>query len=166
MSQAGTVELVETDPTTQLLAAIAQDAAVYLDLLLPESIAAGRTARSRIRGLSIISVDNVGWELWFFNKRTTAAAPTPATSTFIGSWTFAAADAIRISGAGVYYYYIDGLDIPYEVLDTVANKDGVQVPDEADARRYLHLAVVARGAAKVLNAQMKLRVYLEGTLGR
>lgn len=163
MAQSGNVERVTTDPTTQLRAAILQDAAAYLDLQLPESIAAGRTCRSILRGISIVSVENTGWELWLFTKQTQGAEPNVAVSNFLGFWTFAAGTALRIGGAGLYYYYVDGLAVPYEVLDLLANGR----PDEQGQRRNLHMALVARESAKSAGdaGGVKVQFVLEATLG-
>ena len=50
---------------------------------------------------------------------------------FQSRWTFVTADGIRYAGTGQYYYYIDGLDIPY--LDE-------------DNSGELHLSLVNRSA--------------------
>lgn len=160
MSQAGNRELVASSSENDFRAAIAQDAAAYLDLLLPESIAAGRTCRSLVKSMSVISEENCGWEIWLFNRKTTAAEPAVLGSTFIGRWTFVQGDAVRISGAGLYYYYIDGLDIPYETLDRAA--DGK--PNDT-LRKFLHMALIPRQLAKALNTMVKVRFDLEPTLG-
>ena len=167
MAQQGSVELVATDPLTQFRAAIAQNAAAYLDLTLPQGISAGRTCRSRLKGISIQSVENIGWEIWLFTKkRTGAEAIVPAAaagSAFQGYWTFTASMALRIAGAGLYYYYVDGLDVPYEATDVLA--DGQ--PDDETQRKNLHIALVAREAGKSADDAGAVRVQfvLEGTLG-
>lgn len=160
--QAGNLEYVATDPSTQFIGSVAQDAAAYLDLLLPESVAAGRTCRSRLRGIVIQSVENLGWEVWLFRRQRTGAEGI-ADVHFAGFWSFAAADAVQIGGAGLYYYYIDGLDVPYEVTDVLPNGQ----PDENGQRRNLHMALIPRGAGKSAGAAGSVRVQfnLEPTLG-
>jgi hypothetical protein len=160
MAQNGNFELVATSSVDDFRPAIAVNAAAYLDLALPESIAAGRTCRARLKTLAIISEDNVGWEVWLFNRKTLAAEPSVLGSTFAGFWGFAVGDAVRIGAAGLYYYYVDGLDIPYETLDLLANG----APDE-NLRRFLHMALVARTNAKVINTMVKVRMNFEPTLG-
>ena len=162
MAQAGNVELVKTNAATQFRDAVAQNAASYLDLLLPETIAAGRTCRSRLKGISIVSTENTGWEVWLFSRKRTGAEVV-TDSRFLGYWTFTAASAKRIAAAGLYYYYIDGLDIPYEADDALA--DGQ--PDDADQRRRLHIALIARESAKAAGDAGALQVtfVLESTLG-
>lgn len=156
MAQSGTVEFVATDPATQLRGSLAQNAAAYLDLALPTSISAGHTCRSILRGISIESVENLAWELWLF-RQATAGAEAIAASTFQGFWSFAAGDGKRIGAAGLYYYYIDGLAVPYETTDA------------ADAQRAnLHMALVNRSAAaKTANDAGGIRIQfnLEATLG-
>ena len=163
MSQLGNLELVETNPLTQFTAAILVNAAAYLDLLLPQAISAGRTSRARLKTLSVISMENVGWEVWLFNKRTSGVEPTPDVSSFAGYWSFAAGDAVQIGATGLYYYYIDGLDVPYETLDLLP--DGR--PDENDARKYLHMALIARTTQKTASPTglVKIRFGFEPTLG-
>lgn len=163
MAQQGNVEIVTTDPATQLRAAIAQNAAAYLDLRLPESLAAGRTCRCRLKGISIVSVENTGWEIWLF-RRSRSAAEAIADVQFVGYWTFAASTALRLAGAGLYYQYIDGLDVPYEVTDLTP----AGLPDDDNQRRNLHLALVARESAKAADAAgaVQVQFVLEATLGR
>lgn len=161
--QNGNIEWAATDPATQFRDTLAQNAALYLDLLLPQSVTAGRTARSRIHMISIESVENLAWELWFF-RRARTGAETIGDSQFQGKWTFATGDAVRIGGAGLYYYYIDGLDIPYEVTDVLP--DGQ--PDDADQRRFLHMALINRSAAGKSAGDagaIRVQVHLEPTLG-
>ena len=161
--QTGNVERVSTDPATQFRAAIAQNAAAYLDLALPESIAAGRTCRSLLRGMSIVSTENTGWEIWLFKRKTTGAELITA-SNFIGYWTFVAGGALRIAGAGLYYYYVDGLAVPY-YADDLKNDGSGQVDN--DQRRRLHMALVARESAKSANdaGAVQVNFVLEATLG-
>lgn len=112
----------KTDPTSQFRGAIAQNAAVALDLLLPPSLQDVKgTARFSIRSLTIASIQNLAWELWVWTSaaRTNLTAGVTATgSTFLGRWTFAAGDAVQEAGTGDFVYYIDGLDIPYRDDDT------------------------------------------------
>lgn len=170
MAQTGNVEVVASDPATQFLAAISQNAAAYLDLLLPESISAGRTCRSVLRGISIQSVENTGWEIWLYTKKRTGAEAIGDVA-FLGYWTFIASTALQIGATGLYYYYVDGLAVPYWVEDRIMELQGngqvVSVPDDNGQRRYLHMALVARESAKSANAAGAVRVQfiLEPSLG-
>lgn len=168
--QAGNLEYVATDPSSQLRAAIAQNAAAYLDLALPQSISAGRTCRSILRNISIQSVENVGWEIWLFRRKRTAAEVITNVQ-FQGFWTFSAGSALRIAGAGLYYYYLDGLYVPYEVTDEITipqpGPSTATVPDNNGERKNLHFALVAREAGKSADDAGAVRVQfgLEPTLG-
>lgn len=160
--QAGNLEFAATDPATQFTAAIAQNAAAYLDLPLPQSISAGRTCRARLRSLAIVSTENTGWEVWLFTRSRTGAE-TIADTRFLGKYTFTAASAVRIAAAGLYYYYIDGIDLPYIVDDVLPSG----VPDEDGQRKNLHMALVARESAKAADAAgaVTVRFVFEPTLG-
>lgn len=126
----------KTNSVTQFTATIAQNAGIDLDLTMstPNPVAlAGINGdcRGQLRSLSIASVENLAWEVWLWSSTThgTAAA---STVSMIGRWTFVAADGVRIGGAGDYYYYVDGLDVP--VWD-------------ADHTGKLHITLVNRSAA-------------------
>lgn len=161
MAQLGNIELVASNPAVDFRAAIAQNAASYADLLLPEAVSAGRTARCRIKELEIQSVENVGWEVWFFSKQRTGAE-TIADVAFRGFWTFSASMAVRIAASGLYYYYIPSLDISYDNCDVLPTKDVAQ-----NLRRYLHVALVARESAKSAGdaGNVRVQVTMEPTLG-
>lgn len=162
MAQLGQVERVTTDPATDFRGAIAQNAAAYLDLRLPESVAAGRTCRCRLKAINIVSEENVGWEIWLFDRRRTGTEAI-GDIRFLGYWTFLAASAVRIAAAGRYYQYIDGLDVPYEATDVVA--DGT--PDDDGQRRNLHFALIARESAKSAGdvGAVRIQFTVEPTLG-
>lgn len=128
--------LVRSKSTTQYTDAIATGISENENLPLPSPMqAVGNPLR--ITALSIISVENLAWELWLFGSSAFQNADF-ALDEFLGMWAFAAADAKRIN-SGVYtqyYYYIDGLNIPY--VDRSAS--GSVVPS-------LHTALVNRSVA-------------------
>lgn len=164
MAQLGNLARISTDPMNDFRAAIAQNAAAYADILLPQEISAGRTGRSRLKSLQVVSVENVGWEVWLWTKQTLSAEPNLSIpSNFAGFWTFTQAQGIRIGGAGLYYYYVDGLDVAYETLDLLPNGR----PDENGQRKNLHLALVARSVGKSAGdpGAVQVNFELEGTLG-
>ena len=126
----------KTDSLTQFTATIAQNAGVNLDLAMttpnPVALAGiGGDCRGQLRSLTIASVENLAWEIWLWSSAThgTAAA---STVSVIGRWSFVTSDAKQIAGAGDWYYYVDGLDVP--VWD-------------ADKTGKLHLTLVNRSAA-------------------
>lgn len=164
--------------------ALAQNAGAFQRVALPDSIGAGRTARSRIKALSITSFDNLAWELWFWRSLGGVGASgqiAPSTDPanvnlehFAGFWSFAATDGKQIGAANAFYYYIDGLDILYEDLE-----GGLTVPSPGQTplvrqgqgalvqpSAFLNVTLVNRSAgAKTAGAVFKATFILEPTLG-
>jgi len=68
--------------------------------------------RYTIRAIQCLAIDNLGPQFLFFAS---AAGLTNVVTTdrLISWWMFTAASGIRIAGAGLWRYYIDGLAIPY-----------------------------------------------------
>lgn len=143
--QAGQLIAVRTNPATQFIDALAQNAALTLNLTPPpagspmqdgyvdEGLAAGRGVRARLRSIVIVSVENLAWEVWLWGKDTFNASQTdPAGEFLVGRWAFVTGDGIQIGGAGLYYYYIEGNDQPYGDLDKTGE---------------IHLMLVNRSAA-------------------
>lgn len=166
MAQAGQLIQVRTNPATQFIAALAQNVALTLNLTMPPAasvagdgyvdpgLAAGNSVRMRLRSIWIASVENLAWEVWLWGTDTFNASTTDPAQSFPQSRvTFAAADAVRLAGAGLYYYQIAGLDHPYADLDHTGE---------------LHLMLVNRSAAgKSAGADGALLIQLqcEPTLG-
>lgn len=130
----------KTDPLTQFRAAIAQDAGTDLDLEMsgaaavpnPTALAGvGGDCRGLLKSLTIISVENLAWELWVWRKAAHGTV-TLGTVSVIGKFTFSEADGRQIAGAGDYYYYVDDIDLP--------------VTDD-DKTGKLHLTLVNRSIA-------------------
>lgn len=160
MAQRGQLVLVRTDPATQFRAAVVQNAAATLDMLpgtglgfFDVGLSASQSARARLAALSLISVENLTWEvsLW---ARDTFASPTFTAdgSDFLGRVTLTNTTATRIGGAGVYYYYVDGLDVPYV---------------DRDQTSELHLMLIPRSAGKSADdaGAVQIALALEPTLG-
>jgi len=125
----------QTDPSTQFRAALAQNAKIDLDLLLPGTLqgVSGDT-RGALKSLTIVSIENLAWELWLWRsatRKTLTAGVVSAGSNVIGRWSFAAADGIQ-DISGDFIYYIDGLDVPI-------------VDDDKSGK--LHLSLVNRSVA-------------------
>lgn len=117
--------------------------------------------RFLIRAIEWTSVQNLGLEFDFFGS---AAGLTDAvaTNTFISRYQFASSNGVRFNGANdasaPYIYYVDGLAIPYQDLDS-ANAVGVG---------SLHVAIQNIDVtAKLANAAGAIAVtfYLEPMLG-
>lgn len=150
--QPGNIVRVTSVKATHFIGALATDAGEYADITLPEAIAAGRHCRARLRQIQVVSTENLAWEIWLLSKTggTTADADTDPV---LGIWSFVAADAKRVAGAGLYHYYIDGLDVAYEDVDRAGT---------------LHCCLVNRSvAAKSAGGAgaLTVRFGLEMTLG-
>jgi hypothetical protein len=117
MAQAGKRVLIYTDPATDFRAGLAQNAALSLSLDVKRQ-AVGLRVDCLIRGLSILSVQALTWELWFYRTANYDAAAID-TNQWIGYWNFGSTP-VQIGGAGLFHYYIDGLEIPYVDADSTA----------------------------------------------
>lgn len=153
--QAGNLYLVASLKTTQFIGALATGVGEYADIQLPESIGAGRVARCYVRAITIVSTENLDWEVWVLSRTggTTADADTDPTR---GYWSFVAADGKRVAGAGLYHYYNGDLEIPYQDEDQGAGAAGTKA--------YLHTCLVNRAVgAKSAGAPgyLSVRFFLE-----
>ena len=102
------------------------------NIALPGALAGvNGNARNMVRSIVLQSDENLAWELAFWSKDSFEDTSDMDLDAFQSRWTFVTADGIRYAGAGQYYYYIDGLDIPY--LDE-------------DNSGELHLSLVNRSA--------------------
>lgn len=158
--QAGQLVYVQTDPTTQFTAAISQNAAATLNMApggslgqVDGGLSGNRSCKARLRSIGIKSVEGLDWEVWLWGKDTFATATAMADRYPWGFAALAVATVGRqIAGAGIYYYYLAGLDIPYVDLD-----DSGEV----------HLGLIPRSAGKSANASGTIQITLgfEPTLG-
>jgi hypothetical protein len=150
MAQAGKLVVVATDPATQLREAIAQNAALDLSLDV-KHFALGARADVIIRALTILSVEALTWELWFYRTGQYDAAPI-ASNRWIGYQNFGSSP-VRIGAAGLYHYYVNSLAIPYQ---------------DEDASSRIHLSLINRSAASKTagdGGAIKLEITVEPTLG-
>lgn len=123
--QQGGIVLVRTDSATQFNTALAQNAKDTEDLVIGSAagqvdpgVAAGLTVKSRLKHITVVSMQNLAWELWLWRKDTYDASLTDPDLVFpAGRWSFLATDAVQIAGAGLFYYYIEGNDQFYQDLD-------------------------------------------------
>lgn len=151
MSQTGKV-LGVSSRLTDFAATLAQNAALSLSLPLPEAIAAGRQCECLIRGITVVSYDALAWEFQFFQNNRFAQpgnvfGGVPAGvggDGFLGYWAFGAGDGVRIGGAGLYYYYIDGLGIYYNDDDQLGNLNVLLVNRSAGGKTANALATPFR----------------------
>lgn len=123
---------VQSDKDSHFTGAIAQNAGESENLVLPGCLEGIRgNARSILRAIAIESDENLDWEIWLFRKDAFQVSDLD-TDSWVGRWSFVAADAVRLAGAGQYLYYIDGLAVPYF---------------DADNTGELHVTLINRSAA-------------------
>lgn len=127
--QAGQLILVRTDPATQFTGALAQNAAATVNLAMnftgpagdgyvDPGLGAGKTLKARLRSILIQSRENLDWEVWLWGKNTfNASATDPAQNFPFGFVALAGSGAKQIAGAGLYTYFVSGVDVPYLDLD-------------------------------------------------
>lgn len=147
--QVGKITTVVTVAANQFRAGLAQNAGEDLSLQV-QSAAVGLRVDSIIRNISIVSVEDRNWELWFWG-RNTFNEPTPDIDTFIGSWLFAVAGK-QIGAAGLFHYYVDGLYIPYRDLDQTSKIHMTLVNRSAGAK--------SAGDAGAIRVQLGLEMAL------
>ena len=144
---------VASQPGTDFTGACAQNAGLTADIVLARSLQrAGGESLAILKSIAITSVQNLAWELWLMGN-SGGASGTIASENFYGRWTFNAADAVQLAGAGLYHYYIDGLDVSYVDLDRVGK---------------VHLLLINRSAvAKIAAAPgaVRVRIGLESATG-
>lgn len=167
MAQAGNLYILSTSSTEDFQGALATDAAATLRMVLPAALG----GRSRWRGLTIMSAQNLDWEVFLFK---TSNAYTPKvgvvdTIQLAGKYRFFASDAVQIGGTGPYYYYIDGMDIPYHDLDS-ANAQQQPNPNVAPLGNppYINIVLVNRNAVSKsagADGYVQLRLAMEATNG-
>lgn len=143
--QQGSINRVRTDKDTQFTGALAQNAIAYENVVPSGSIAAGGHCRSRLHSISILSDQNLAWEVQLYaTNRFDQDNSDLDTVPFLGKWSFQAGDGVQNAGAGPYIYYIDGLDIPYHCTDFDDHSTfvaGVKRP-----QGQIHVALVNRSA--------------------
>lgn len=117
---------------THFTGQILQNAGESENLTMPGALAGiNGDSKGQLKSIAIISDENLNWEVMLFRKDTFGTSDLD-TDSFIGRWSFVATDAVRVAGAGSYYYYIDGLDVMYT---------------DADNSGELHVILLNRSAA-------------------
>jgi hypothetical protein len=138
--------------TVNFLDALVTNAKSDADLVLPGALAGmNGNARGRLKSITILSVENLDWEIQLYRKDAFTGASIDVDS-FTARWSFVAADAVRVAGAGNYLYYIDGLD--HEYVDE-------------DNSGELHVRLINRSvASKTANAggAIVVKFYLEPSM--
>lgn len=153
MAQGGNLIPILTDKDLHFTGALATDAEERENIVLPAAISAGLHCRSRLRAIALISDQNLNWEIFLWGRDTFGDPADFDLNSFIGRWRFDQGDGVQIAGAGPFYYYVDGLDVPYEDLDNSGE---------------LHISLVNRHAtAKNAGAtgEIVLKLVFDPTLG-
>lgn len=140
---------VTSKSTVNFTEALAQNAASAMNALtLP-----AKTAWWFIRAITIVSVENLAWELWLFKSATSFTANVDSDG-FIGAWAFSAIAAqgvgYPVAGNLLYRYYVDGNMLPYFDADQMVYTNGTLAPGvtpQGPANAKLHVKLVNRSAA-------------------
>jgi hypothetical protein len=147
MAQAGNLYSVASSSTADFQGTLAQNAAAVWRVQLPAALG----GRSRLRNATIISIQNLDWEVQLYrtsNGGTPYAIPPGGTIDNIqlaGRYRFFAADGTQVAATGPYTYYIDGMDIAYHDLDS-ANAS-ISPSNLNSLYPFLNLVLVNRSAA-------------------
>ncbi len=132
--QAGVQTRVYSNPLTDFREALlagggAGSASAVVNLVLPLA----NKYSNVVRSITISSVQNIQWELWWFLTAAGPNALTPADSTFAGRWLMDPAAGEQLDGAGPFEYVIPGLDMFVQDLDS---------NNSANVKPAMHLVLV------------------------
>jgi hypothetical protein len=160
MSQRGKTFLFQSIDGTNFAGGLAQNIGVMEHLALPTAVAAARST-CLLRSALIISSDNLNWDLEFYATKD-GPSPDPNQDSLLGFFQFAANAAIQQDGGtGLWYYYINTLDIGYFDLSVGANINVAPAPS-------LHVRLVNRSAvaktAYGVGGHLVLKLEVEPTL--
>lgn len=160
--QRGNVYPCATDPAVDFLGALAQNASATLNLHLDEGIAAGRHCRSIVRHLTIVSAQQLSWEVVFFTSRNFSVAAVAQTH-FLSGWKFSASNGQQYGVGTPYYYQASNIDLPYWDADFTDR----QLPKELQGG-FLHLMLLNRSPTSKLAGvagAIQITGYFEPTYG-
>ena len=165
---------IASKPTVDFLEGLATNqASATVDLLLPQ-----RMPMWFVRAISIVSVQNLAWELQTFS-RSDNGGPTLETDYFNAVWQFGALavgppaspgwpfDAVDATPPNdFYHFYIDGNMMPYQDLDFMTAPNpaastplGQGVANATGPNASLHVRLINRSAtAKLAGADGALMV--------
>lgn len=146
MSQLGRLIRLATNPATQFVSIIAQNAGEYLGLSTGEL---GDIAKGRVVHVALRTIENKDWEIYFF---ATPANNTgvPSTNKYLGRCAFVAADGKQIGGAGLFLYD--------KACDVV-------IHDEARTSK-IHMVLVNRSTATTAGAdRIGIELQIDPTHG-
>lgn len=162
--QAGQLVLVQTDPASQFVDAIAQNAMAELTMTqvpagqspvigyVDGGVSAGKSCRSRLKALGLVAVESLDWTVWFWGNATFSDAD-PRNERFLGFVNLPASAAKRPANAsGLYHYFQGGLDLP--IVDLAGQ-----------GQLYIGLQPTSAGKSAGEAGSVSLILTLEPTLG-
>ena len=159
--QRGNLIPCATDPATQFIGALVQGASATLDLHMDEGIAAGRHCRSILRHLTIVSAQQLAWEIVLFTSRNFNVSSVAQTH-YLSGWRFSASNGQQY-GSSPYYYQASNIDLPYWDADFTDRS----LPKELQGG-FLHLMLVNRSPTTKLAGSagaILITGYFEPTYG-
>lgn len=109
--------LIRTVDGVHFTDTLLQDYEELESLKADSSFGGGGSSRGIVVATSILSSQNLAWDLWFYDRRA-GRSPDPNADGFLGYWGFVATDAKQVTSPAhgdSYYYHINGLQIP--ILD-------------------------------------------------
>lgn len=152
MAQLGKRVIARTLTTREFTGAIAQNAAAFASLDV-KGLGVGERVDSVLRSITVVSVEDLDWEVWFFTKTGAVGnSADPDVNTLIGRVVLPTT-ALQIAGAGLFTFYAEGLN--------------TLLLDEQGTSK-IHMALVQRAAAgKSAGAAgaVRLSLVLEQALG-
>jgi hypothetical protein len=112
--QSNKVILVRTLAASQFRGALAQHAIATLDLdpVQGGGSALGPHAECHIEAISILSAQNLAWEIYLYRRSTFNQAAIDD-NYLAGRHVFAATDGLQIAATGPFLYYTSNVNIPY-----------------------------------------------------
>lgn len=109
---------VRTLKGTHFTTELVQNAAENEDVVLDGALAGvNGNARNIVQTITVISDQNLAWEIALYGKDTFAGGTDLDANTILCHHAFAAADGAQVGGAGSYVYFVDGLNLPYQDED-------------------------------------------------
>ena len=114
--------VVRSDKDTHFTGALVQNA-MELEVLgdvAPTSSNRIPTIRSKITRVTVISEQNLAWDIMLFKAAFTPPLTTDPDLHPLVDWlSFLAIDAVRVAGAGLYLYTWSGMEFPYYTTDVM-----------------------------------------------
>lgn len=104
------INYIRSDKDTHFTGALAQDAVEHENISLGNALVG--VNECLIEGVSLLSDENLEWDVFFWTKDTNANADLDL-DTFLDYVNFPAKFGKQLGGSGAYYYSATNLGIPY-----------------------------------------------------